>query len=237
MIPRLYSPEPLYEKAIIPIERDAFHYLKNVLRLQENAEVRLFNGKDGEWEAHLTDLGKKNGSFLCINRLAEQRSMPPITMMCSLIKPSRMEILLEKATELGVTHIQPIVTEYCNVRKFNMDRARAQTLEASEQSERMDIPEILPLLSLQEAIAKQKGHILWADETRDQKHSITKELAKSQVSGLLTGPEGGFSEKEKAFLQAQPHVIPVHLGPLILRAETAGIVLLALYQAQTEAWR
>lgn len=233
MIPRLYITESLKENSILTLEDEQFHYLKNVLRLSEAAKIKLFNGRDGEWEAELTNIEKRKASMRCTRQITIQHHRPPITLMFAPIKPARMDILVEKATELGVTQLQPVLCAYGNIRKINIDRMQSQVIEASEQSERLDIPAIKPLMPLATAIAEHSGCVLWADESRTQTAKFKDAISTHDITGLLIGPEGGFSPEEKNFLASQPKVIPVSLGPLILRAETAGIVMLALYQAQT----
>jgi len=237
MIPRVYITQALGQGNSLQLEGEQFHYIKNVLRLPTGAPILLFNGTDGEWQAHIESYSKKAASILCNTQTRAQTETPPLTLMCSLIKPSRLEILIEKATELGVSHIEPLISDHCSFRKINTERLNSHAIEAAEQSERLTIPTIIPLQSLREAIQNHQGEILWADESRDQTGSLFDTLHNHKITALLVGPEGGFSQKEKEFLRTQSKVHPIHMGNLILRAETAGIALISAYQAHSGAWR
>jgi 16S rRNA (uracil1498-N3)-methyltransferase len=237
MTPRLYINTSLKQGSQIQLEDSQLHYLRNVLRLTLGSPLQLFNGRDGEWEAHIETYSKKSGTLICNKRLRDQRAEVPLTLMCALIKPARLEFLIEKATELGISDIQPLVTDRCSIRKLNTERLLAHAVEAAEQSERLTIPKIHHILSLREAVLAHEQDILWADESREQKGTIVETLKSYPIRALLIGPEGGFSQPEKEFLLSQPKVHPVHMGPLILRAETAGIALISAYQTHTGAWR
>ncbi len=237
MIPRVYITQALGQDCSLQLEDEQFHYIKNVIRLPSGAPILLFNGTDGEWQAHIDTYSKKTASIVCSKMTRAQTSTNPLTLMCSLIKPSRLEILIEKATELGVSHIEPLASDHCSYRKINTERLNSHAIEAAEQSERLTIPIIHHVQSLREAIQNHQGEILWADETRDQAGSLFDTLNNHKITALLVGPEGGFSQKEKEFLRAQPKVHPIHMGKLILRAETAGIALISAYQTYSGAWR
>ncbi len=237
MIPRLYITEPLEIGHSLHLNDAQLHYIRHVLRLNGGDHVHLFNGTDGEWQAQLDIFSKKAASLLCLKQLREQSKASPLTLMCALIKPARMELLIEKATELGVSDIMPLVTDHCAIRKMNTERLASHAIEAAEQSERLSVPEIHRLQSLREAITDYKGHILWADESRDQSATLYQTLETNPISAILIGPEGGFSELEKDYLRTRNNVYPVHMGSLILRAETAGIALISAYQSHSGAWR
>jgi 16S rRNA (uracil1498-N3)-methyltransferase len=237
MTPRLYVTDILSTGSRLHLEGAPLHYLKNVLRLPQGAVVNLFNGRDGEYQSQIETYSKKSMTLLCETQLREQQTQLPLTLMCALIKHTRLEFLVEKATELGVSDIQPLVCDRCSYRKINVDRLGMHAIEATEQSERLNVPDLKQLKSLREAILNFSGDILWADESRDQTLNIFETLNKISISAVLIGPEGGFSDLEKEFLRSQPKVHPVHMGSLILRAETAGIALISAYQAQSGAWR
>lgn len=237
MIPRLYVIEPLAAGHSLHLTEAQLHYVRQVLRLNTGDHVHLFNGKDGEWQATLDIFSKKSASLMCHNQLRHQNDEKNLTMMCALIKPARLELLVEKATELGITSILPLVTDHCSIRKMNIDRLQSHAIEAAEQSERLSVPQIDALQSLREAVTHFKGQILWADETRGQSATLKQALDEHPISAILIGPEGGFSDAEKEFLRARENVHPVHLGQLILRAETAAIALISAYQAHSGAWR
>lgn len=237
MVPRLYISSPLSASAELTLTDAPLHYIRNVMRLPEKSYVHLFNGTDGQWQARIDEYSKKSARLTCTEMMRPQTPEKPLTLMCSLIKPARLEFLMEKATELGVTHIQPLVSDHCSVRRVNNDRLTSHTIEAAEQSERLSIPQIHEITSLREAVATFEGQILWADESRGQSQSILDVFAKTTISALLIGPEGGFSPAEKDYLHAQPNVHPIQMGPLILRAETAGLALIAAYQTNCGTWR
>jgi 16S rRNA (uracil1498-N3)-methyltransferase len=237
MTTRLFVTDPLSGENTLHLEDARLHYLRHVLRLAPGDHILLFNGMDGEWQANIEAYSKKAATLVCTRLIREQHSEPPLTLMCALIKPSRLEILVEKATELGVSHIQPLVSDFCSIRKMNTERLTSHAIEAAEQSERLTVPAIQELLSLREAVQGYDGEILWADESRDQTGSIGEVLKNKNISAILIGPEGGFSDLEKTYLKSQAKVHPVHMGQLILRAETAGIALISAYQSHTGAWR
>jgi 16S rRNA (uracil1498-N3)-methyltransferase len=237
MTPRLYVKDTLQSGNKLQLDEAKLHYLKNVLRLPQGAQLRLFNGIDGEYAAHIGMYHKKFVEIICEEHTREQRNPQKIGLMFALIKPARQEFLIEKATELGASDIYPLVTDHCTYRKINTNKLATYTTEAAEQCERLTVPVIHGLMSLQEGVLSYEGKILWADESRDTTETLREVLEKHDISSVLIGPEGGFSEKEKTFLRSQDHVYPVHLGELILRAETAGIALLSAYQAHSGAWR
>lgn len=237
MIPRLYIREPLGTGFLIPLRENQLHYLRHVLRLTPGQTIHLFNGRDGEWQAEIHVYNKKEGTLKCLELLKEQREEPKLVLMCALIKPQRMEFLMEKATELGVTSIIPLLTDHCTIRKINIERLEHHCTEAAEQCERLSVPTLNSISSLREALPLIKDEILWADESRDQPATFLDVVQDKKITTILIGPEGGFSEAEKEFLRGRPNVNPVHLGKLILRAETAGIAMISALQAHSGAWR
>lgn len=237
MKPRLFVDHALIKSEPLELTGSQLHYLRHVLRLSQGSEVLLFNGQDGEWEAILQQYTKHAGILVSREKIREQTQEKELILICVLIKPNRLELLIEKATELGVTKIIPVVSDYCSVRKMNMDRLRMHAIEAAEQSNRLTVPEIQEPQLLRAIIGQYPSSILWADESRENTQSLFETLSQHKVSTILIGPEGGFSEKERDYLREQEKILAIHLGPLILRAETAGIAVLAAVQAIAGAWR
>lgn len=236
MIPRLYTQETLKIHALIDLDEYQTHYARNVLRLTSGSIIRLFNGKEGEWSASIKEMSKKRITLQCMENIRAQEKGHEVILIQALIKPARFAFLLEKVTELGITKILPVITDFTQIRKINLQRMQLQLIEASEQSERLSVPEISAPQKLHDVLAHLSSPVYWADETRDAQ-TYFDALQKTQAHTLLVGPEGGFSEKEKEYLRSLPYIIPVHLGPQILRAETAGIAMTVLYQAVQGTWR
>ena len=225
-LPRLFIPQPLSSNAHISLTAEQAHYLKNVLRLKPTGQLRIFNGIDGEWLAELATLEKKSAEAIATQQLKEQEHPKHIThLYFAPIKKHRMDFLIEKTVELGVTDLHPIITERTEVRKLNTERIEAQIIEAAEQCERLDIPTLHPIIQLPlllqnpsfdytilAALERQEAPLL---ETQDEE------------IGCLIGPEGGFSPEEVKLLSNHPKIQAVSLGTRILRAETAALYMLS----------
>lgn len=210
------------------------HYLAHVLRLPLGGEVLVFNGRDGEWLCHLQRADKKGGLVLCATQTRLQIQLPALTLLFAPVKGDRTDYVVEKATELGVTRLVPILTARTIVRKPNLDRLRARAVEAAEQCERLCVPMLSEPCALDRLFDSPNGDgvILFADEAGDA-HTIAQAMGDTHTppSALLIGPEGGFTPEERTRLRQLPHVRPVSLGPHILRADTAAIAGLALMSA------
>lgn len=186
--------------------------------------MRLFNGRDGEWLATLESVDKKGVSIRIGTQLRNQPELPPEThLYFAPIKKARMDWVIEKAVELGATHLHPVLTQNTEVRAINEDRIRTQIIEAAEQCERMDAPELLPLRPLKEIL---RGTELLACIERMDAESLEEAIPEKGAVSFLIGPEGGFSEEEKNILSGTAGIKPVSLGPRILRSETAAVVVL-----------
>jgi 16S rRNA (uracil1498-N3)-methyltransferase len=234
---RLFVTTSLNPEALIGLDGPQAHYLGNVLRLALGEDVLVFNGKDGEWRAKLTAVSKKGGELICVEQARLQKNEPDLWLAYAPIKGDRGDYIIEKACELGVKGIIPIITERTIVRKVNLDRLRARAVEAAEQCGRMSVPDIhdvTPLSAFYET-PLDDGVLLFADETGGQSIGDALVSAPTRVS-LLTGPEGGFTPSERAKLRACAHVRAIGLGPRILRAETATFAGLALIQAHWGDW-
>lgn len=235
---RLYVDDALSDGEIVELAKKQAHYLGNVLRKGEGDVLRVFNGSDGEWRAEISGLSKRTASIIIKERLRDSQICPDITLCFAPIRKHRTTFIVEKATELGVRRLQPVITARTQFPKLNLERMRAQAIEAAEQTERLDIPAISEPQSL-ESLLKEwdaQRRLIFADEAGDAK---TAQEALESIKGpaaILIGPEGGFTPQERESLHMQKYVTPVSLGPRILRADTAALSLLTLWQARQGDW-
>ena len=233
--PRLFVPDSLAENARIALTPDQAHYLRDVMRLTPGAAVRLFNGRDGAWLAEIDTLGKGKGGAVVHHPIQPQRAEPEVWLLFAPIKSARCDMLVEKAVELGVSVLQPVLTEHTQIRRVNPGRLRAQAIEAAEQCERLSVPEVRPLAELSTILATwPNDRRLWyGDESGGGAPALAAFSAADSAAphALLIGPEGGFSAHELDVLASASFSSGVGFGPRILRAETAAIVGLGLWQA------
>lgn len=207
------------------------HYLRSVLRLMPGQSVGLFNGHDGEWRAELTDLRRSSATLRVAGQRRTQQASPDIQLCFAPLKKSAIDIVGTKATELGVSRLTPVVTQWTAVSRINIDRLRANAIEAAEQCERLDIPTIdapQTLESLLAAWPKERPLLVCAEAGNAMPIVEVASALPRDAYGLLVGPEGGFSPKELDRLNGLAFVQPVGLGPRILRADTAAIAALAI---------
>lgn len=235
---RLYVPECLRVGNTIGLPHTQAHYLYKVMRLKQGAQVRVFNENDGEWLAELGELDKRNGQITIIEQLRPPTSVPDIWILFAPVKKSRNDFVVEKATELGASLIRPVLTNRTTMPHIKTDRMRLQAIEAAEQTERMDIPEISDPVKLFELIENwdRKRTLIFADEAGDARPAIDAFKTLKAPCAILIGPEGGFDSSERELLRAQSFVIPISLGPRILRADTAVAATLAVWQAVCGDW-
>jgi 16S rRNA (uracil1498-N3)-methyltransferase len=232
---RLFLEQPLGEGQPLPLPAPAAHYLFSVMRLRAGDEVAVFNGRDGEWRARIEAAGRKAGALRCLARTAAQRDPPDLWLLFAPLKKARTDFLVEKATELGVARLVPVSTAFTNAERVRRDRLRAHAVEAAEQCGATFVPEVEELRPLAEVLASwPQGRALhWADESRA---GASARPEGAGPAAILVGPEGGFSSDERARLAALPFVRPMALGPRILRAETAAVAAIALWQAALGDW-
>lgn len=242
-LPRLYVQADLAEGANVDLMRDQAHYLGAVIRKNLRDEVRIFNGQNGEWRAEITEIGKRKASLKVLTQLRPHTAAPDIWLCFAPVRKHRTAFILEKATELGVGTLQPVQTERTQFPKLNMDKARAQIIEAAEQTERLDLPDLAPLVRLSALLADWPtertlffADEAGADEAGDAAPALDALQKQSGEAAILIGPEGGFSEAEREILRAKPYVVPIALGPRILRADTAALAMLTLWQAVNGDW-
>jgi 16S rRNA (uracil1498-N3)-methyltransferase len=232
---RLFLEQPLGEGQPLPLPAPAAHYLFGVMRLKEGAEVAVFNGRDGEWRARIEAAGRKAGALRCLERTVAQRDPPDLWLLFAPLKKARTDFLIEKATELGVARLNPVTTAFTNAERIRRERLQAHAVEAAEQCGATFVPAVDALRPLAEALFHwPAGRVLfWADEARA---GIAARPDRTGPAAILVGPEGGFAPEERARLAALPFVRPLALGPRILRAETAALAAITLWQAACGDW-
>ena len=238
-IARLYVDAALEECAEIRLPEAQSKYLLRVMRLSDGAQVRVFNGFDGEWACTLSVQGK-SAVLKPQECLRAQEAGPDLTLFFAPIKKARTDFIVEKATELGVRAIQPVITEYTQTQRVRTDRMRALAIEAAEQTERMDLPEIREAESLPKLLSSWEARklVIYCDEGAEAAPiSQYREQLAGRAAAILIGPEGGFSPRERKMLHELAYVLPVTLGPRILRAETAVVSALTLWQSQVGDWQ
>ena len=240
---RLFVEENLQTGIDLEIKASQFHYLKNVMRLATGAEVMLFNSRDGEYLAEITDSGKRSMMVKLIKQSRPQSDDPDIWLIFAPIKKNRLDMIAEKATELGVAKLVPVITDHTNVERVKTDRLRANAIEAAEQCCRLTVPEITEPMPLQKLLDNWEvtRRLLVMDETTVEDGDAGVSMAtlgKSKdgqaCDAILIGPEGGFSASELDLLGNLPFVTKVSLGGRILRAETAALAALTLWQELIE---
>ena len=224
---RLYCNQKLSINNIIVLNKTDTHYLKNVMRCKKNDQINLFNENDQEFYCKILEI-KKYETILEIFELSTNTEIiNDIFLIFSLVKKNKVDFIIQKATELGVRKIFPILTERSSIRDINPSRMVAIAKEASEQSNRISIPEISNLMTIQELLEQwdKKRSILYADEILKINKNLTILNRKNFVkSSLLVGPEGGFSQEENDMLKTYKYVFPISFGETILRSDTAAIV-------------
>lgn len=235
---RLHVEHPLGPGQAVPLTEAQAHYLFGVMRLGVGARVALFNGRDGEWTAEVARAAKRGGDLACIEQAAPQLNPPDLWLLFAPIKKTRTDFIVEKAAELGAARIIPVQTDFTNSERIRQDRLQAHAVEAAEQCGGTFVPEVSDLVPLAKLLAGWDGarRILWADESLAGPAETLAGLAPGPWA-ILIGPEGGFSEPERARLRGLPFVTPVSLGPRILRADTAACAALTLWQAALGDWR
>jgi len=237
---RLYVEAALGDGArVVPDDAQA-HYLLHVMRAKAGDAVRLFNGRDGEWLAVVADISKRSCALLCRQKLAPQSDVPDVWLAFAPIKKTPADYVVQKATELGVRRLQPVFTRRTIVARVNLERMRANAIEAAEQSGRLDVPEIAEPLSLNALLADwpTDRKIIFCDEAGEAPPIASAlESIPTGPAAILTGPEGGFDPAERELIRKLSNVVPVALGGRILRADTAALAALAVWQAVRGDWR
>jgi len=226
---RLHTEADLTDGAFIEATEGQAHYLGGVMRRSIGDSVRLFNGRDGEWDGRIATLSRGKARFTAESLVRPQAGDEDLWLMFAVLKRDTTDLVVQKATELGVSVLIPVFTERTNAGRVNLDRLRSIAIEASEQCERLTIPDIRPARPLHDTLADWPAdRALFVALERADARPLS---AATGPAGLLIGPEGGFGPRDHTVLDRCQFVRPVSLGPRILRAETAAIAGLALLQA------
>ena len=241
LLPRLFVDAPLTEGSTLQPSTQQTHYLTRVMRLSKGSSIRFFNGRDGEWLGQIATIGKKFTDIKITRQTRAHKTELDLWLYCAPIKKAHFEYMIEKATELGVAGIQPILTDRTQIRDVNTDRCRAIAIEAAEQSERLNIPAIPAAIPLKSWLANPPTDsqiIICAESGNATPYIKTlNSLKKHDKTLVLTGPEGGFSPDEFAALRNIQCAHFVRLGPRILRADTAALSALSGWQAVCGDWQ
>jgi 16S rRNA (uracil1498-N3)-methyltransferase len=240
---RLYVEHPLGAGQSIPLTRDQAHYLFGVMRLGEGAAVLVFDGHNGEWLAEVSEAGKRGGTLVSRERTRPQQNPPDLWLLFAPIKKARTDFIVEKAAELGCARIVPVQTDFTNSERIRRDRLQAHAVEAAEQCGGTFVPEVAELARLDRVLADWPAdrRLMFCDEALSGRASrlgafFADQGARAAPWAILIGPEGGFSEAERARLAAMPQAGAVSLGPRILRADTAAVAALTLWQSTLGDW-
>ena len=236
--PRVFCEELLASNRELALPQQQAHYLVDVLRLRPGDPVRLFNGRDGEWLCYLTETKKKSAAVRCERREAEAQPPPDIDFLFAPLKHARLDYLVQKAVELGARRLQPVITARTVAGRVNLDRMRANAIEASEQCNQVFVPDVLGPQKLERIVAEWESSraLIYCDETAELADPVESLQKLAPPAAVLIGPEGGFTDEERRLLRAQPYVTVISLGPRIIRADTAGLAAMVLVQALMGDW-
>ena len=238
---RLYLDQPLGAGQTLALDRDRAHYLFGVMRLVPGDRLAVFDGRTGEWEAEVAQAGKRAGTLRCLERVKPLQTPPDLWLLFAPIKKARTDFIVEKAAELGAARVLPVTTEFTNAERVNRARLQAHAVEAAEQCSGTFVPEVAELARL-DAVLRDwpvERRLMFCDEALAGQAAFLAEGAAARGAepwAILIGPEGGFSEGERARLRGMPQAVPVSLGPRVLRADTAAVAALALWQSRLGDW-
>lgn len=220
------------------MDKGQAHYLFGVMRQAVGGEISLFNGRDGEWRAQITEAGKRSGVLICQAQSRALQMPPDLWLMFAPIKKARTDFIVEKAVEMGAARIVPVMTQYTNAGRVQRDRLQAHAIEAAEQCGATYVPEVAEALRFDRMLDQwdAQRHIMFCDEGLAGRDNGQARLAPAGPWAILIGPEGGFSDRERSRLNALSISHPVVLGPRILRADTAAVAALTLWQQTLGDW-
>ncbi|MEM7525219.1 MAG: 16S rRNA (uracil(1498)-N(3))-methyltransferase [Pseudomonadota bacterium] len=236
---RLFVDADLQPGGSVALGRDQTHYVVNVMRLGAGDDIALFNGRDGEWRASVAAIGKRAAELTCAEAIRPQADPPDVHLLFAPIKKARTDFIAEKAAEMGVRRLVPVFTRYTNAERVNEERLRAHGIEAAEQCGLLSAPDVAPAIRLDRLLAEwdPARRIMFCDETTPTGGaSATLSAAGPGPWAVLIGPEGGFAPEEAAKLRSLDFAAPVSLGPRILRADTAAVAALTLWQSVLGDW-
>ena len=234
---RLFVDHTLGEAQSVPLNKDQAHYIFSVMRKSIGETILIFDGNNGEWEASIEEISKKSGVLFCIKQTKPQIMPPDLWLFFSPLKKVRTDFIVEKATELGVAKIIPVQTEHTNADRIKLSRLSAHAIEAAEQCGGTYIPKIEELQKIKEVLENfpPNRRLLFCDE-KLQASEVNLENLKKGKWAILVGPEGGFSEIERNYLKGQKFTFSISLGPRILRADTAAVTAISLWQNYLGDW-
>jgi 16S rRNA (uracil1498-N3)-methyltransferase len=230
----LFVRQLLSEGAGVELDAGQANYLGNVMRLGVGAELLVFDGRSGEWLARISDAAKKSMTLSVECRTREPESVPDVWLGFAPVKRTQTDWLVEKATELGVARLIPVMTQRTVAERVKLERLEAIAIEAAEQCGRSVVPEIAEPVTLKQLLSDSSRKLYFADESGGEPVAAA---VKPGPALILTGPEGGFTDEERALIRAAENAVPISLGPRILRAETAALAALAAYMALVGDWR
>ncbi|HEX9806794.1 MAG TPA: 16S rRNA (uracil(1498)-N(3))-methyltransferase [Alteraurantiacibacter sp.] len=235
--PRLFVEQELSKGARVVLDGQQAHYLLRVMRLGGGDAVVLCDNRTGEWSAKVASTGKRDLALEVLERLREREEVPDFRLCPALLKKDRFDLVLEKATELGVARIAPVITRRCVADKLNLERARTVTIEAAEQCARTALPELAAPVKL-DALLKDwpDGRVLYFADELGGEPAADAFAAHCGPAALLIGPEGGFDDAEREAIRTHPQARAISLGPRILRGETAAIAATALWMGVRGDW-
>ena len=237
---RMYIDGDLAAGAAITCTPEQTNYLRNVLRMRPGEPVLVFNGREGEWRAELAEGSKRAAALLVAAQARPQESGPDVDYLFAPLKRARLDYMVQKAVEMGVARLRPVLTRFTTPERVNMERMRANAIEAAEQCGILRIPELHQPAKLESVIAAWDAArtLIFCDEGSDTADplAVLGGLPHGPLA-LLIGPEGGFADAERELLASKPFVARISLGPRILRADTAAVAALALVNAALGDWR
>ncbi|MBC8128850.1 MAG: 16S rRNA (uracil(1498)-N(3))-methyltransferase [Rhizobiaceae bacterium] len=237
--PRLFTAEALGDGLSFEASAEQANYLLNVLRLDEGAAILLFNGREGEWRADLSRPSKKRLVLRPLARIRDQTPIPTLHYLFAPLKSARLDYMVQKAVEMGAGRLQPVMTQHVQAPRINVERMRANAIEAAEQCGILSVPDCCEMMRLADVLDRldPARTLLFCDEREAEASPIDylRREPRGPIS-LLIGPEGGFSEEERRLLRSTKGVLPISLGPRILRADTAAVAALAVVQAAIGDW-
>ena len=238
--PRLYVAPALDRDVSVPLDKGQANYLTNVLRLDPGDPVLVFNGRDGEWRAQVQREGRKSVALAVTEQTRPQHAPCDLHYLFAPLKHARLDYMVQKAVELGVSRLQPVTTRHSQAARVNIERMRANAIEAAEQCGVLRVPTVGEPLKLEAALAawNPRRKLIFCDEAAD----LASPLAALSGVGdmplaVLIGPEGGFDGAERTLLRGHPSTLAISLGPRIMRADTAAVAALALVNAALGDWR
>ncbi|TDL75214.1 16S rRNA (uracil(1498)-N(3))-methyltransferase [Palleronia sediminis] len=238
---RLYLDQPLAEGQTLALDPAQSHYVANVMRRGAGAPVEVFNGRDGAWAAEIVEARKKAVTLRALRQVAPQRMPPDLWLFFAPIKKARTDFIVEKAAELGAARIVPVQTDHTNSERVRRDRLQAHAVEAAEQCGGTYVPEVAEMAPLSAILDDWPDgrQLMFCDETAAGRSTAAEDLGQAGPGpwAIVIGPEGGFSEAERKRLRGMEAAVPVALGPRILRADTAAVAAITVWQQALGDWR